>query len=76
MCKLAMTGLLAQVQESLGKTNNEMALHRLELIAAFVAAKAPTSEELSSFLNRLQISESILQRPELQCVLFSPETNR
>jgi hypothetical protein len=50
--------------------------HRLEVIAAFVAAKAPTGEELSSFLNRRQINESILQRPELQCVIFSTETNR
>ena len=71
-----MTGLLTQVQESLEKINNEMAFHRLEDIVRFVAAKTPTREEMTSFLNRRLINESIFRRPELQCIVFSPETNR
>ena len=71
-----MTNFLSQVQESLNKLNNEMDYHRLEDIARYVMSKAPTKEEMTSFLNRRQISETILRRPELQCVVFSPQANR
>jgi hypothetical protein len=71
-----MTALLSQVQESLNKLNNEMEYHRLEDIARYVMAKAPTREEMTTFLNRRHTSESIFRRPELQCIIFSPQTNR
>lgn len=70
-----MTTLLTQVQESLNKINDEMNFHRLEDVARFVAAKAPTKEEMADFLKRRQISEDILKRPELDCITFSTKTN-
>jgi hypothetical protein len=70
-----MATLLAQVQESLNKINDEMNFHRLEDIARFVSAKSPTREEMVNFLRRRQISENIFARTELQCVVFAPQTN-
>ena len=71
-----MTGLLTQVQESLEMINGELVFHRLEDIVRFVAAKTPTREEMTSFLNRRLLNEYIFRRPELQCIVFSPEVNR
>jgi hypothetical protein len=71
-----MNTFLSQVQESLTKLNNEMDYHRLEDLARYVMSKAPTREEMTSFLNRRQINETIFRRPELQCIIFSPEANR
>lgn len=70
------TNLLSQVQESLNRLDSEMTFHRLEDIARFVAAKAPTKEEMANFLNRRGISQSILQKVELQCITFSNESGR
>ena|ERR1017187_2633162 len=47
----------------------------LEDIARFVKAESPTVEEMNCFLKRRKINRSILQTSELQCVLFSLETN-
>jgi integrase/recombinase XerD len=70
-----MATLLSQVQESLNRINDEMNFHRLEDVARFVAAKAPTREEMTNFLSKRQISQNIFQRSELNCIAFSPETN-
>jgi hypothetical protein len=70
-----MTGLLTQIQDNLNCLNREMDYHRLEDVARFVMAKAPTKEEMASFLKKRQISGSIFQRIELQCISFSPQTN-
>jgi hypothetical protein len=67
----SMTGMLTQIQDNLNRLTNEFDYHRLEDVARFVMAKAPTAEEMNSFLNRRQINQSIFQRPELQCSLFS-----
>jgi hypothetical protein len=53
-----------------------MQYHRLEDVARFVMAKAPTAEEMNSFLSRRQINQTIFQRPELQCIVFSLEANK
>ena len=74
--KSTTNSFLTQVQESLTKLNNEMDYHRLEDIARYVMSKDPTREEMTSFLNRRQISETIFRRPELQCIVFSPQANR
>lgn len=71
-----MTGILTQIQDNLNSLNREMDYHRLEDVARFVMAKAPTKEEMSSFLQRRQISQSIFQRAELQCIAFSLEANK
>jgi len=71
-----MTGLLTKIQDNLNSLNREMDYHRLEDVARFVMVKAPTTEEMNSFLSRRQISQSIFQRVELQCIVFSPEANK
>lgn len=71
-----MTGILTQIQNSLNSLNCEMDYHRLEDSARFVMAKASTAEEMNTFLSRRQISQTIFQRPELQCMVFSPEANK
>ncbi len=70
-----MATLLSQVQESLNRINDEMNFHKLEDIARFVAAKSPTREEMTNFLTKRQINESIFRRAELNCIAFSPQTN-
>jgi integrase/recombinase XerD len=67
--------LLVQVQESLNRINDEMSFHKLEDIARFVAAKSPTREEMIIFLSKRQISKNIFRRPELNCIVFSSQTN-
>ena len=71
-----MTGILAQIQDNLNSLNREMDYHRMEDVARFVLAQAPDKEAMNSFLKRRQISQSIFQRVELQCIVFSPEANR
>ncbi|MGD0644477.1 MAG: hypothetical protein ABSA75_06180 [Candidatus Bathyarchaeia archaeon] len=71
-----MTGMLTQIQDNLNSLNREMDYYRLEDVARFVMIKAPSSEEMNSFLSRRQISPSIFQRVELQCIVFSPEANK
>jgi hypothetical protein len=71
----SMTTLLLQVQESLAKINDEMDFHRLEDVARFVAAKAPTGEELNIFMVKRRIPQNIFQRVELQCIKFRPQNN-
>ena len=70
------TGLLTQIQDTLNSLNREMDYHRMEDVARFVMIQAPSREEMVSFLNRRQISQSIFQRSELQCIVFSPEANK
>jgi len=38
--------------------------------------QAPIKKSMNSFLCRRGIDQSIFQRAELQCVVFSPEANR
>lgn len=71
-----MAGLLTQIQDNLNSLNREMDYHRMEDVARFVMAQAPDKEEMNSFLSRRQINQSIFQRIELQCIVFSPEANR
>ena len=54
-----MTGMLTQIQENLSNLNSQMQYHRMESVARYVMAQAPTAEEMSIFLNRRQISQSI-----------------
>ncbi|MGA2523844.1 MAG: site-specific integrase [Candidatus Bathyarchaeia archaeon] len=68
--------LLAQVRESLAKLNDEQDFSRLETLTRFVAAKAPSRQELNDFMTKRQIPQSILRRIELQCITFSVEANR
>ena len=72
----SMFGTLTEIQNSLKNLNSEMDYHRLEDVARFVLAKAPTKDEMVSFLNKRQISDSILRRVELQCITFSTQCNR
>jgi integrase len=72
----SLTSLLTQVQDTLSKLNEDMDFHRLEDIARFVAAKAPTRQELYDFMTKRQIPQTILRRIELQCIAFSIESNR
>jgi hypothetical protein len=53
-----------------------MDYHRLEDVVRFVIAKAPTKEEMNGFLQIRQISQSIFQRSELQCIIFSLEASK
>jgi len=48
----------------------------MEDVARFVMAQASDKEAMNSFLNRRMISQSIFKRPELQCIVFSPEANK
>jgi integrase/recombinase XerD len=68
--------LLTQFQDALAKLNEDMDFHRLEDIARFIAAKAPTREELNNFMAKRQIPQSILKRIELECVNYSPKSNQ
>lgn len=72
----SVTTLMSQVQESLAKLNEDMNFHKLEDVARFVAFSAPSRDELSNFMRKRQISDTILRRVELQCLSFSPEANR
>jgi len=71
-----MTGLLMQIQDNLNSLNKEMQYHRLEDVARYVMVQAPTKEEMNIFLLRRQISQSFLQRLELQCIVFSSQANK
>jgi len=50
--------------------------HRLEKVAMFVLANAPTAKEMDSFLRGNHISQTLLSRVELHCIAFSSQIKR
>ncbi|MEM3697842.1 MAG: site-specific integrase [Candidatus Bathyarchaeia archaeon] len=71
-----LTQTLDQIKNQLNYLDSELDFHRMEQIARFVRAKAPTEQELQEFLNRKGLSPAMLKREELACISYDSKNNR
>jgi len=69
-----LTTQLDKVSEVLGKVESEMDFIRIERIVRYVLSKAPTDTQLKEYLARRRISENILERVELDCLVCNDKT--
>lgn len=67
---------LNEIKNELSRLDSELDFHRMEQIARFVRAKAPTKQEFEQFMNKRNISSAILKRIELQCVVYDEKDKR
>ena len=69
-----LTNQLNKIGDVLGKVESDMDFIKMERIVSYVISKAPSDTQLKEYLTRRKISENVLERVELDCLVCNEKT--